>query len=179
MDKNEKWKKKRIAINEENRLQNLQNAYGDKLDIIDIQSKIKHSKLKRKGKLNNNNNIYNNNKNNNKNKNIIKKRELNKENKFNFKKYGHLSKSLEVAQHSTASMGKFDKLNKNEPKPNFKKNNKKIERIFDKRDENSKQKEILFNIFGKQTNDAFNIKKASKSAKIQMEIKRSRKKKRR
>ena len=45
--------------------------------------------------------------------------------------------------------------------------------------ESSKQKEILFQIFGKESKTAFNVNKASKSAKIRMEIKRSRKRKRR
>ena len=117
---------------------------------------------------------------------VVYRREARAENKYNARKYGHLSKALEIAQHSTASMAKFDNLSKNEPKPRLKKNNIKNARKkqasnlnSNKMEETAKQKEILFNIFGKQSNDAFNVKKASKSAKIEMEIKRSRKKKRR
>ena len=59
--KNEK--KKRMAINEENRMTNLQAAFGNRLNgTVDLQSAIKHSKMKRKGKLNNNNNNNNVNK---------------------------------------------------------------------------------------------------------------------
>merc|ERR1712130_732611 len=107
-------------------------------------------------------------------------------------KYGHLNVALSVAQHSTASMGKFDELNRNEQKPELKKNRKKSvgymqtnenskvhqyrfgKKSFEKK-ERSKQKEILFNIFGKQQTDAFNTQKAAKHEQYQIEKKRARK----
>jgi len=176
-----KKKKKKVAINETNRLQNLQTALGDRIPgTIDLQSAIKHSKNQVK-------NIQNNQ------KNIIQsgRRSKQQEGKFSSEKFGHLNKALSIAQHSTASMGKFDKLNRYEPKPSLKKNKKnknddsnesiqksyKINKTISKNmdSENAKQHEIMFQMFGKQQNDAFNVEKAAKHVKY--EIKRTTKKK--
>eukprot|EP01084_Bolivina_argentea_P068022 123790_1 len=79
---------------------------GDRLPgTLDLQSIVNHSKHKNKKK--------------------IGRRAIKEQQKFTKQKYGHLNVALKVAQHSTASMGKYDKLNKNEPKPSLKKNNKK------------------------------------------------------
>jgi len=51
-------KKKRVAINETNRLQNLQSALGDRVPgTIDLQSAIKHSKNQVKNIRNKQNNV--------------------------------------------------------------------------------------------------------------------------
>jgi len=118
---------------------------------------------------------------------------MQQESKFKNEKFGHLDKALTIAQHSTASMGKFDKLNYHEPKPSLKKNPKiqskndnstdsikkssKFSKALSKNmnSENAKQHEIMFQIFGKQQKDAFNIDKAAKQVKY--EIKRTTKRK--
>lgn len=103
-------KKKRVAINETNRLQNLQSALGDRVPgTIDLQSAIKHSKNQVKNIRNKQNNVKQG------------RRSMQQESKFKNEKFGHLDKALTIAQHSTASMGKFDKLNYHEPKPSLKK----------------------------------------------------------
>lgn len=189
--KNEK--KKRIAINEENRKMNLKNALEANMNgngnkgnnnaahVVNLEHAIRHSKLKRKNKLpQQKGGKYG----------VTGGRRAERQSKkFNFSKYGNLNKTLEIAQHSTASMGKFDKLNKYEAKPKLKANVNNREKNENKKNgisngvnlnqESNKQKEILFQIFGKESKNAFNVNKASKSAKIRMEIKRSRKKKRR
>jgi len=57
-----------------------------------------------------------------KNKMVLGKREIKQQAKHQNSKYGHLNTALEVAQHSTGSMGKFDQLARFEPKPKLKRN---------------------------------------------------------
>merc|ERR1712039_307616 len=166
--------KKRIAINKENQMRNLTEAYGDRLSgTLDLQSAMNYNKNKKRKVIGNR-----------------AVRQKQKEEKAP-QKYGHLNVALKVAQHSTASMGKFDKLNRNGGKPEFKKNRKKSvgymqtnenrkvhqyrfgKNSFEKK-ERTKQKEILFNIFGKQQTDAFNTQKAAKHEQYQIEKRRAR-----
>merc|ERR1719461_2779676 len=92
-----KKKKKRIAINKENQMRNLTEAYGDRLSgTLDLQSAMNYNKNKKRKVIGNR-----------------AVRQKQKEEKAP-QKYGHLNVALKVAQHSTASMGKFDKLNRNE-----------------------------------------------------------------
>eukprot|EP01083_Nonionella_stella_P193284 714029_1 len=84
--KQEKAKKKRIQINKDNKIRNLQEALGDRLSgTLDLQSAVNYHKHKGKKVIGNR---------------AIK--EMNKEKKL---KYGHLNVSLNIAQHSTGSMG--------------------------------------------------------------------------
>jgi len=171
--KMEKAKKKRIAINKENQMRNLKEALGDRVSgTLDLQSAKNWNKKRR-------------------NKGNVGRREMRQSEKEKNKKYGHLNVALKVAQHSTASMGKFDEMNKNETKPTLKKNRKKSvdymqtnentkvhqyrfgKDSFGKKERN-KQKEILFNIFGKEQNDAFNLEKATKHQQYAIERKRAR-----
>ena len=171
--KMEKAKKKRISINKENRMRNLQEALGDRIGgTLDLQSALNHSKNKKKRKLGN--------------------RAIREMGKVKKQKFGHLNVALGVAQHSTGSMGKFDKLNRNEPKPKLMKNRKKSVDYMQTNEntkihqyrhgknsfhgkEIKKQKEILFNIFGKQQTDAFNMDKATKHEQFQIEKRRAHK----
>ena len=165
MDRTDPWskhlkdKKKRIDINKQNQINNLKTALGDRVrGTIDIESAIKRKKW------------------------------------YKSNKFGHLNNALKIAQHTTASMGKFDKLNKHEPKPELKKvgkkridylqTNKKYSIIKSKNQkmlfnkERDTQNEVMFNIFGKQQKNAFNINVATKQAKKRIENKRSKKWKR-
>lgn len=161
-----KLKKERKVRREQNRrsqLMNLQSAYGDRISgTIDLQSALNFKK-RNPGK-----------------------RFLKQQSKNSVRKYGHLNAALNIAQHSTASMGKFDVLNKNEPKPKLKANAKKSveylqrnrntklfqmkfgKKAFGKK-EREKQHEIMFQIFGKKQENAFNVQKAAHSAKISIE----------
>ncbi len=168
----EKEKKKRVAINKENKIRNLQEALGDRLGgTLDLQSAMNYNKNKNKKQIGNR---------------AIKQMEKEKN-----EKYGHLNVALSVAQHSTGSMGKFDTLNKNESKPTLKKNrkksvgymqtneNSKVHQFRFGKDsfsqkERTKQNEILFNIFGKEQKDAFNVEKAVKHEMFAIEKKRAR-----
>ena len=169
--KMEKAKKKRVAINKENRMKNLEEALGDRVSgTLDLQSAMNFSKNRNKRKLGN--------------------REQRAMDKVKKRKFGHLNVALGVAQHSTGSMGKFDTLNRNEPKPKLMKNRKKSvdymqtnentkvhqfkhgKKSFGSKERN-KQHEILYNIFGKQQKDAFNMEKATGHAQYQIERKRA------
>ena len=167
----EKEKKKRVAINEENRLKNLQEALGDRVTgTLDLQSALNYSKNRYRKRVG-----------------IRASKEADKE---KMTKYGHLNVALKVAQHSTGSIGKFDELNKNEPKPDFMKNRKKSVDYMQSNEntkvhqwrhgkdsfaekEKTKQKEILYNIFGKQQLDAFKVKKAAKHEMYAIQKKRA------
>jgi len=171
-NKMKKEKKKRISINRENQMRNLKEAYGDRVGgTLDLQSAMDYNK--------------------NKNKRQIGVRAMRQNEKEKKQKYGHLNVALSVAQHSTASMGKFDELNRNEQKPKLKKNRKKSVGYMQTNEntkvhqyrfgkdsfgnkERSKQKEILFNIFGKEQNNAFNKEKAIGHEVYQIEKKRAR-----
>jgi len=142
----EREKKKRIAINEENRKANLREAYGDRLKgTLDLQSAMNYARNRNKKQVGNRFEKY----------------------ETKNRRRGHLNVALRVAQHSTASMGKFDELNKMEPKPKLKKNRKKSvgymqtaenDKVHQykfgkesyKKKERSSQHEILYNIFGKE-----------------------------
>ncbi|ETO33702.1 hypothetical protein RFI_03400 [Reticulomyxa filosa] len=161
-----KEKKKRIANNEKNRLVNLKEAYGDRLPgTLDLQSAVKFTKALSKPDA----------------RMLVGKRAMKQSLKHTNLKYGHLNTVLDIAQHSTGSMGKFDALNRFEPKPKLKRNAKKDTAYLGAHDQNhkkkfgkdkanrsmlqketEKQKEIMYQIFGKQQHDAFDVGKATK-----------------
>eukprot|EP01083_Nonionella_stella_P159256 519369_1 len=175
--KMEKAKKKRIAINKENQMRNLQEATGDRIGgTLDLESAMNWNKNKNKKQIGSR---------------AIKEQENKKKSKSRYG-MGHLNVALSVAQHSTGSMGKFDELNRNEGKPTLKKNRKKTVDYMQTNDntkvhqfrhgkqsfsnkERNKQKEILFNIFGAQQKDAFNMVKATKHEQFVIEKKRAKK----
>jgi regulator of ribosome biosynthesis len=89
-------KKERVAKNQKSQVRNLLAASGQKLPgAIDLASAIKAAKPAPKQH----------------------KMEKNKKGEDGMAKAQHAKAALHLAQQSTASMGKFDKLNKDEPQP--------------------------------------------------------------
>lgn len=76
-----------------------------------------------------------------------------------------------MAQQSTASMGRFDKMNKNEKKMGEKRNTKKksTEATSNFTNERNKQHEIMFRMFGSEQKNAFNVDKATRKAQVSIE----------